>query len=338
MKLTLQEFINKYLGQSNVGNTPENRGQCVGLVSVWMDNFSIPHDWGNAKDLLVNANPDFFDIIKNDPNDLSQFPVPGDTVVFDGNLGGGFGHTGICVTADGNVINLFQQNDPIGSTPHQKSYGYSHVLGWLHIKASQMSPNTSEGTFVDKMTFETLVSKATKYDAFTAAGYLSANDVIQIISDLKLAKENTWKLYQGENARVVDLISQLQALNQEKSDLEGRFTELEKTNTDLKKNISEVQASNASLATHIAEMEKKDSTAIDSGIKSEADLKNTLSDLNTIAESLNTTYPDVRKVLIAVDTLRQQIDNGNTQQQNQAKSFQKYLQIFIDFFIKHKVK
>ncbi len=225
--------------------------------------------------------------------------------------------------------------------PRDRQNGYAGFIDQLPLlteNISNTSSNDSGGTFVDKITFETLVNKATKYDAFVTAGYPSASDIIQIILDLKTAKENIWKLYQEENTHVVDLTSQIQTLSQEKFDLEGRKKELEQTNIGLKQNVSEVQARNASLSTHISEMEKADSTAIDHGVKAEADLKNALSDLNTIASALNTNYPDVKKVLIAVDDLHQQIADNHTIQSDQQKSFQKYLKVFIDFFIKHKVK
>jgi len=43
------------------------------------------------------------------------------------------GHTGVVVTADVHTVTLFQQNDPLQSTPHQASYGYTAVKGWIHV-------------------------------------------------------------------------------------------------------------------------------------------------------------------------------------------------------------
>lgn len=130
--LSLSDFINKYTGVIT-GNTPENTGQCVGLVSVWMDNLGIPHEYGNAKDLLTNADLNYFDVIANTPDD---FPLPSDIIVWNENMGRGFGHTAICVTADKNSFTCFEQNNPDGSTPHIGTHDYTNVLGWLHLKAS----------------------------------------------------------------------------------------------------------------------------------------------------------------------------------------------------------
>ena len=53
----LQSFIAQYTGIANVGDTPQNKGQCVGLIEVWLDLFNLNHIWGNAADLLSNADP-----------------------------------------------------------------------------------------------------------------------------------------------------------------------------------------------------------------------------------------------------------------------------------------
>lgn len=130
----LQQFIAQYTGVSNVGNTPENKGQCVGLIEVWIDILKLPHVWGNAIDLLTNADATSFQIILNRPD---NFPLPGDVAVLGkpyGLLPTGIyaGHTGVVVTADINAMQLFEQNDPALTTPHLQSYDYSKCLGWLH--------------------------------------------------------------------------------------------------------------------------------------------------------------------------------------------------------------
>lgn len=131
----LLEFIQKYYDKQNVGDTPENTGQCVGVIEVWLDNLNLntPHLFGNAKDLLTDADTSKFDVIQNTPD---NFPLSGDIMVFGETYGGGVGHTGIVVAADSNTFSLFQQNDPTGSKPSIKTYNYTGVLGWLHPKVS----------------------------------------------------------------------------------------------------------------------------------------------------------------------------------------------------------
>ena len=90
--LLFQDFLTKFNGQQNVGNTPANKGQCVGLIEEWIDNLGLPHVWGNAKDLLANADPDAFEVIPNTPDNV---PQQGDIVVFGSNFNNGDGHCGI---------------------------------------------------------------------------------------------------------------------------------------------------------------------------------------------------------------------------------------------------
>lgn len=135
MEDKLQAFIVATTGVK-VGDTKENYGECVGLVMKWTDNLGLPHTWGNAIDLLKNADPNFFDIVYNKLGDTSQFPPDGAIVVLgkpfgrlqDGNYAG---HTGISKGSDGNTLRLFQQNDPTGSTPQMKEYSYDACIGWM---------------------------------------------------------------------------------------------------------------------------------------------------------------------------------------------------------------
>jgi hypothetical protein len=127
-EMLLGQFLDTYYGKANVGDTPANRGQCVGLSELWMDALGAPHVWGDAKDLLNNAPVDKYRIVHNLP---TNYPQPGDIVVWGANWGGGAGHTGICVFAGVMRLTVYEQNDPDGSPPHLKVYPYGGILGWL---------------------------------------------------------------------------------------------------------------------------------------------------------------------------------------------------------------
>lgn len=132
---TLTDFVKQYYGQPNVGDTDANKGQCVGLIEVWTDALGLPHTWGNAKDLLNDADTNSFEVVQNDPSSLTQFPVPGDVFVFGASYGAGAGHTGVVVNANGSLVSLFEQNDGLDSgVPQLKTYNYGGSLGWLHPK------------------------------------------------------------------------------------------------------------------------------------------------------------------------------------------------------------
>lgn len=128
---TLDEFVQANLGKANVGDTPENKGQCVGLIEVWLDNLHLPHVWGNAVDLLKNAPVASYGVYHNQ---AGNYPLAGDIVVWDATWGAGAGHTGVVLYASSMQLVVFEQNDPTGSPCIVATHGYTGVAGWLRPK------------------------------------------------------------------------------------------------------------------------------------------------------------------------------------------------------------
>lgn len=114
--------------------------QCFDLVVAWTDLLEVPHYPDNPSPFPVdNAYQIFteFGAFQDDYFDLITYssglvPQLGDIVVWENAYNGAGGHTGVA-TGSGNssTFQAFEQNDPIGSYCHVKSYSYSHVLGWL---------------------------------------------------------------------------------------------------------------------------------------------------------------------------------------------------------------
>lgn len=128
----MQEFIAKYNGVGNVGNTTDNRGECVGLVMVWLKDQGLPHVWGHAKDLLINADRNSYNVIDNTPEAV---PNPGDVIVWKQGFNNTFGHTAIVTKATVNTFEVFEQNNPLGSPCRLHTYkNYAYVDGWLRPK------------------------------------------------------------------------------------------------------------------------------------------------------------------------------------------------------------
>ena len=138
MDKLFDEFLGIYLNKSNVGNTPENKGQCTGLVNVWANYLKLPHLWGNAKDIPLYADLNKYQRVVNTPTGI---PPKGAILIWTGNYNPyyikgvrrtGFGHTAIVQSANVNTITVFSQNDPLGSKCIIKKYpNYNHVYGWL---------------------------------------------------------------------------------------------------------------------------------------------------------------------------------------------------------------
>jgi len=128
-------FFNKYNGVPNVGNTPENKGQCVGLVMVFIADLGLPHIWGHAKDIYANAGSEYEKI----PNTPEGVPQLGDIIVWNGRMGGGYGHIAIVEKATVDSFTSFDQNYPTGSAPRLVEHTYSSVIGWLRPKVATIS-------------------------------------------------------------------------------------------------------------------------------------------------------------------------------------------------------
>lgn len=124
-------FVQHLFGVRYVGDTDQNKGQCVGLVEAWLDVWAKPHIWGDAKDLLANADPKHYVVTANGP---SNYPPPGAIVVWDSTWGGGAGHTAVVVAATALLLGVFEQNNPEGAPPLLGTHPYDGVLGWLTFR------------------------------------------------------------------------------------------------------------------------------------------------------------------------------------------------------------
>lgn len=129
--IQLLTFLQNYLGVPNTGDTPGNKGQCVGLVEVWIDRLNHPHIVGNAVDLMANADRKSYTVVQNNPN---NYPPAGAIVCWDGSWGGGYGHTAIVLAATSMQLAVFEQNDPDGAAPLVATHSYDGVAGWLIFK------------------------------------------------------------------------------------------------------------------------------------------------------------------------------------------------------------
>jgi surface antigen len=128
---TLIRFIALYFGIAFTGDTPENKGQCVGLVERWLDMNLKVHIWGDACNLLVNADKSVYKVTDNTP---LNYPPLGAIVVWDASWGAGHGHCAIVVAANASRMAVFEENNPLGYPPVLATHGYSGVLGWLTFK------------------------------------------------------------------------------------------------------------------------------------------------------------------------------------------------------------
>lgn len=126
--MNLTDFINKYSGQL-VNSSRGIQGQCVSVSALWQEDNGVVGIFGPTALAIWESDTGDWDKVPNTPDGV---PSPGDIFFFGAAYGGGAGHTGIVVNANTSSVTLFEQNDPDGSTAHEKTYDYNDAEGWFH--------------------------------------------------------------------------------------------------------------------------------------------------------------------------------------------------------------
>ena len=128
----LLAFIAQYLGKVGTGTTAQNKGQCVGLVEAWLAVLGKGPIWGNAIDILANADKNVYTMVRNAPD---NYPPAGAIVTWGASFGGGWGHTAVVIAATSKWLVVFEQNNPAFSPPMVATHQYTGLQGWLIAKA-----------------------------------------------------------------------------------------------------------------------------------------------------------------------------------------------------------
>lgn len=147
--MNINQFVSEWNGKhvEADGSQPnsDTYDQCVDLVKEWeKENGWNPITHGNAIDYAKGESG--YTWVPNSTTDSSNYPTPGDLVVF---ALGVYGHVGICVSANFHAVSVFQQNAPEagytrivdgktvfypGSPCNIATYNYIKpvCVGWLH--------------------------------------------------------------------------------------------------------------------------------------------------------------------------------------------------------------
>lgn len=134
--LTFEQFKNKYIGKS-IDYDGVAGAQCVDLIKIYLKEcFGINAGaWGNAVDYWNNINrPGMSEVFTRIPNTRSLVVERGDIVVWNTNVGGGYGH--VAVGLGIGDINGFQSLDQNWNGKYIKQVGHSfdNVIGVLRVK------------------------------------------------------------------------------------------------------------------------------------------------------------------------------------------------------------
>lgn len=131
---SVQDLINRVNGKKINTNGADN-GQCTAIPHLWEEMNNWPVVLGNAKDTYGNAPGGTYDKTPNLPN---NYPRPGAIIVWGPSWGGGFGHTGVVVSANANSFSCVEQNDGDMGLAHVGNHNYGGVLGWFTPRALEV--------------------------------------------------------------------------------------------------------------------------------------------------------------------------------------------------------
>lgn len=129
----MQQFVDKWLGKK-ADFDGHYGGQCVDLYRFYVKEvlgFPQSPGVGGAAEIWDSASPEYYDFIKNDP---LAVPEPGDIIIWNRRVGGGFGHVAIFLHGDVNRFTSLDQNWPTLDKVTETEHTYSSVIGWLRPK------------------------------------------------------------------------------------------------------------------------------------------------------------------------------------------------------------
>lgn len=227
--MTLDEFIEKYLGQP-VDFDGVWGGQCVDLYRFYLrDVLSFPQSVpvGGAAEIWDTASAEYFDCILNDPQAV---PQKGDIVIWDRNAGGGFGHVAIFLEGDVNGFTSLDENWPTLSKVTKTKHNYKNVIGWLrpHIQSASALMQ------IEIKDFERIRTGSASYDKTVI--YLE----IQTDDPTLTPFEKVQSVIAGFKSRATDAGNQLKDLEPKLKNAEFEVSKLQKQVLETEQNRKEL--------------------------------------------------------------------------------------------------
>ena len=226
------DFINRYTGKRVCFPAGKFCGQCLSLAKQFIKEYykisPPPSGCGGARCYWSKFPNPLGTVLKKVKNTPDLIPQKGWIVVWNSNLGQGFGHIAIIVDANLNAFHSFDSN--WGSkTARIVRHNYDNVEGFLAPKGS-MSNDTMT---IEKKTFNELVEKSTKYDELVQAGCRDVkaceniqNRVIDLEKEVDTLRKENKKLSKKIDS-LSDMVSQrdnqIAVLEDERGKLENKY-------------------------------------------------------------------------------------------------------------------
>jgi FtsZ-binding cell division protein ZapB len=244
----MADVVDRFYARTNgqaINSCGGIKGQCVaGVQSYTNVELGIggcpAFPVAGAKDMF-GTRSDAFTWVRNTP---SGVPPRGAIMVWNGNVGGGWGHTGVVVSANVNNFNAYQQNDPYSSGMHVKAYDYNNVIGWAIPKGGQLNPAPAPGpiptggdivdTNSGKELYRTGLHREAENDG--AASQWNGRKTSEALAALRTSDE--WKSIDAAIKSVPALQKQVTELNTKVNTLGVENIALKKQNEELKAQLA----------------------------------------------------------------------------------------------------
>lgn len=235
--MTLQEFIDKYLGKQVEYHSFGGQGtynQCTDLCNAYID-------WvlgktaiigTNAKDFGKNYKDNEFEWIPNTPTGI---PTEGDIVVWNGRVGGGAGHVAIYLSGDVNSFVSLDQNWSKKEIVTIETHNYNSVSGWLHPKG--LNPNNGDNMELQEVLQYYKVKSADELIHMVDEQLKFLKDARKTVDELRGEIDTLNTQIGGYKSRITDLTNQVGPLQAEVENKEEiisrRNEEIAKLNNDI---------------------------------------------------------------------------------------------------------
>ena len=155
----------------------------------------VGHGVGNARDIMENCDPKYFEVIRNNPSDPNLIPRRGDLIIWDGVPmwdGQKYGHIAVVASATPNSVVVVQQDGAAPPTRNVGGYNYSikpahlatlpywgptlgSVRGWIRPKWSMVAYSGADKRGYGNGVVKAVAKKAAATTAQSSAYTLDSN-------------------------------------------------------------------------------------------------------------------------------------------------------------------
>ena len=256
--MTLNDFIKKYDGKG-VDYDKNGKFWCVDIFRAYCKEvLEFPQSpvVTGAADIWDTYLKDYFDRINNTPEGV---PDKGSVMLWDKNVGGGYGHVALFVEGDTNSFKSFEQNWPTGSLCHTQGHYYKNILGWLKPRTGVVA-DYYQG--IDLNNKESIKVCIDIWKAVVDGEYIKKEaNYEDAISDLEDKVKGLNEALATKSLEVNTIKANLEAQERDNTDLAKQLGEARSQRDSFSRQVKEADAEFKRLAETIGKLETDLTTA-----------------------------------------------------------------------------